>query len=692
MAFAGGGGLDIVPRSGRAAGQLEESMASETQASPEGPVDKTAETARSQDIWSAIERHFEQIWRFGPLYLLIAASPGLALWPLVRGGLAPSMLKNDLTQSERSGLAAALAGSVLAVTLLVGLRFWSRRHEPTRTFAATVQAFNRYGFILLALPILWGLGTGAVETEAPVFTAFLLSALAAMAAVWVYRVLGLPSFAPRDEPFQAALSPRLAFSILVAFVLAYWGLFSYYAIIDHHNLATKISDLGIYDNVVFNTLHGKFLATNFSKGGDHTSSHFDPLLALVALPYALSPRAETLLVLQTLWIASGAFVVWASVRARLANEWLALIFALLFLLYPALHGVNMYEFHSLALMIPLALAAVHLLDTKRYRAYWPVLAALLLTREDLSLFSCFIGAYAILTRRVRTGVATIAVALVYLFVVKRFFMRDSGLLMAASASATSDSYAYYFKEMIPFPGEGVRGFLLTLVTSPLYALQVLFKLERVLFFWHLLFPLLFLPLFSGKKRVLMVYGLMFLGLATRKWVFSLYFQYSSLFFPMLFAALPDGFARVVDSPALPAFGISRARLAWALAAGVLVATLGTSWKYGGILPNDAFRAGFTPLVRFPEQSTRERYLKMRELASQIGPDESVMVSQYLGPHMSNRAQVYRLYEGTDADYLFVDGRLTGDERKVFNHVKPQYRLLQEGLGLQLWQRKAAEKP
>ena len=43
-----------------------------------------------------------------------------------------------------------------------------------------------------------------------------------------------------------------------------------------------------------------------------------------------------------------------------------------------------------------------------------------------------------------------------------------------------------------------------------------------------------------RGRVMALYGLLFLGLATRKYVFDLHFQYSSVLFPVLWAAVPDG--------------------------------------------------------------------------------------------------------------------------------------------------------
>ena len=336
---------------------------------------------------------------------------------------------------------------------------------------------------------------------------------------------------------------------------------TYYALIDHHNLGTAIYDLGIYDNLVWQTAHGFFLDCSLIKGGNHVSAHFDPIIALIALVYRLYMHAETLLVLQTLWLASGAIPLYLLAKRRLSNEWFAAILGLIYLLYPALHGVNMFDFHSLAFVVPSAMWAVYLLDTGGFKRYWLVIALMLITREDISLLNCFVGAYAIMIGRTRTRT------------------------VASGAGVSADkaySYVYYYAEMIPHKAEGTRGLAISALTNPLYALLVSFKEEKLLFFLHLLLPLLCLPFAAGKKLILSVYGLLFIGLATRSHVFSLHFQYSALLFPMLFAAVPDGLRRVTDGPRIRALGIERAPLAWTLLFGMLTASLVTTVKYGVI--------------------------------------------------------------------------------------------------------------
>lgn len=634
----------------------------------------------------AVEAVCRGLWEWGILYGLIAISLGLALWPLTDIDAVRYIVKNDLTVDKRYQVLLAIAISSVVTTatyLFVWLR--SRRKEPRLGVGESFRRTNRRAYIVLLAPIITALAVVRIETKHPNFTAFLLVLFTVLAMTFIYKVL--PRWLPPDyDPFQPAKRPKRAFGVFVATLVGYIGLFCFYTLIDHRNLGTAIYDLGIYDNLVWQTAHGHFLDCTLIKGGNHISAHFDPILAVIAVFYRIYQHAETLLVLQTVWLASGMIPLYLLAKRRLKNEWFATILAIIYACYPALHGVNMFDFHSLAFIIPNVMWAVYLLDTGGFKRYWLVLGLLLITREDISLLSCFIGAYAILSGRTRTGLLTVLVSAIYLTFVKLFAMADSSLLMA---SKSSYSYVYYYDDMIPHPKEGVRGLIITTLTNPLYALQVAFKPEKLIFFIHLLLPLLCLPFAAGRKLILSVYGLIFIGLATRKHVFSLHFQYSALLFPMLFISVPDGLARVVDSPKIKALGLERGRLAWTLLLGMLTATTVTTVKYGGIFPNASFKTGWNRLVRVPTQDMRDRYARVQELVARVGPDAAVTLTSEVGPHFSNRRKAYHWPTISEADFLVLNIRnFKKDDDKKLKRLKDrkQFRLVDEAQGLALYER------
>lgn len=635
----------------------------------------------------AIDAIFAQLWSWGGLYFLIAISLGLALWPLTDIPALKYVVKNDLSIVQRYRALIAIAIS-LVVTTATYLGIWlrRRRREPGLTLPQSIVETNRWAFVLLLAPMMTALAVPNIETKNQVFTGFLSVSITALAMVFIYRLLGLKKLRPPDDPFVPARWAGAAKGVFWAAFLGYAGLISYFALLDHWNLATTIYDLGIYDNTVWQTAHGFFLDCTFLRGGDHSVAHFDPFLWVIAQIYRVYERAETLLVLQTVWLASGVFPLWLLAKRRLKNEWMAAVLVCCYLLSPALHGINMFDFHSLALIVPNVMWAIYLLDIGGFKRYWLVIAVLLLTREDISLINCFIATYAILIGRTRTGLVTVAVSLAYLVLIKLYAMPDPSLLMAASKG---HSYAYYYQEMIPHSAEGAKGLLISLATNPIFALQVLFKEEKLIYLLHLLLPTLALPFVAGRKAVMLVYGALFIGLATRKHVYSLHFHYSSLALPMLFAALPDGLVRVADSKKLRALGIERARLAWTLVLGMLVGATVSSVKYGVIFPNGSFRAGWSRLHRNPSQEMKDQYTQMRTWIEQLGPEASISATSDIGPHISNRRKAYHWPTISDAEYMLLRTQFfKKDDKKRLDRIvkRHKFQLVEAAHGLELYVR------
>jgi uncharacterized membrane protein len=619
---------------------------------------------------------------WGILLILVGIAPGLAAWPLLNADELAFVVENNLAIDFRKQIIVWMVLSLVTVVgfYLVAQLALLRRGVRVR-FGQAARRLNRYTFVVIALPFFVVLLHRGIETEHEFLVLVIMAIITGILGVFIYRLLsgrGLD-----EEQLRRVWLPPLMLALVGAY---YAGYLSYMALLDHRNLGTHIYDLGIYDNLLWNTAHGDFLGCGYCKGGKHMSAHFDPILGLIAPIYRFYPRAETLLVFQSVWLATGVIPLYLMAKRRLGNPWLGVILALVYAFYPALHGANMFDFHSLTLVVPLVMWALYLVDAGAVWRYWIVLALMLMTREDMPLLACFIGAYAVVQRRATTGLITIGVALTYLVVVKLYVMPDPGLLMK---SKDSISYIYFFEDMIPHPEEGLRGLVISFFTNPGFVLKVLFMEQKVFFFLALLMPLLFLPVVAGPKRIVMLYGLVFLGLASRKHVFSLHFQYSSVLFPVLIMSLPDAIDRASRSRVAVAYGLRQRRLVWTLAWTALVSTLLVSFKFGGMIPNDHFYAGWNRLVRIPGPDKIERYRFVREVVESIPPDASVCSTSALGPHISNRKHVSKWPSIRDADYLFLqaEGFKKADKRRLERLVRRgTYRKVRAEHGIELYER------
>lgn len=563
-----------------------------------------------------------------------------ALWGLV-GGLLGS-------------IGAAAAGAVNARGTGVG---WT---ESLRQLRSRLSAWllGAAGLTFLAQ----GLAPGA---EAKVRGLVLLSTSAAAAALAgaYYRLANRPRVEspapPAPGPARRALAGAarvLPAMVLVAAMAAYALRLSTLSIATHRAGKSHL-DLAVYENVLWHTGQGRFLECTLCKGGSHASSHFDPVLGLLSLAYRLVPDTATLLTAQSVWLASAAIPIFLISKKSL-GAWGALAISVCYLLSPALHGANLFGFHSLVLCLPLVLTTAYALERGRWLAYVLSLGALLLVREDMALVAFGIALYAFSLGRRILALGTATAAFAYLATVKAFFMPDPGLIMADSS--VSVSFAHYFRQLIPYEETGARALGVSLLGNPSYLLRVGLREDKVLYYGVLLAPVLGLPLLAPRRLWVCLWGGVFVLLASRQAVFSPHFQYSSLLLPGLFFALPQGIERLSNWAAQGA--AQRARVKQAAVLACVVASLALASQFGALKRNGALRGGWAVPAWNASLEGTAYYRRVRALAETIPAEAELATTRDLAPYVAGRAA--RLLELDDAPYLFFDRRhMTKPEKK-----------------------------
>src|SRR5216683_1930313 len=100
---------------------------------------------------------------------------------------------------------------------------------------------------------------------------------------------------------------RLEPYLVAGVASTYFVLYSVLSVLRHVTYHSFGPDLGIFDQVFWNTVHGRFLESTMSlaqaQPHSYLADHFSPVYLLLMPAYALIPRPETLLVIQTLFLA-----------------------------------------------------------------------------------------------------------------------------------------------------------------------------------------------------------------------------------------------------------------------------------------------------------------------------------------------------------------------------------------------------
>ena len=431
---------------------------------------------------------------------------------------------------------------------------------------------------------------------------------------WLWRpehlfllLLGLVALrvllAPRPIP---AVRPRRAVLVGVA---AYAVVFSFVTVTRHLTFATHALDLGYYVQLVWNLARGAGPYVSLPEmhaWGDHLS----PIMYLFVPAYWLVPGPVVLLVAQSVALALGGIAVFGLARARLGDERPAAVFALLYLVNPSLHGINVRDFHAAALAIPLLLAAFWAVEAGRpWLALLPA-ALTLLCREDAALPVMGLGAWmAAAHRRWLAGAVAATAALALLAVDVRWII----------PAYRGEPYSHLGR--YAHLGGSLPEIVANATLHPWRTLGTLGTVGRAVYLAAMLAPLAFLPLLGGWDLLGVLPPLAQNLLSGDPVLYGYRTQYQSFALPFLVLAAVGGYARLAK----------RRPEAWPVA--VLVVAMVTSLALASRTVNNLALARFWPA---PEQ--RAAY----QVLSRVPPGAAVSAQDPYVPHLSLRPPRLRL--------------------------------------------------
>ena len=184
--------------------------------------------------------------------------------------------------------------------------------------------------------------------------------------------------------------------ILWIFILAFIVVFSYLSIKRYRTLNSYYYDLGIMNQVVYNTSKGRFLEmTNqdLKKNVSRLAIHFDPILAIFAPFYKIYEGPEVLLIGQALILGLGAWAVFLISEKILKKKFISMIFVLSYLFYFPVQRAVIFDFHAVTLATTFLLFALYFDVLKHYNAFFIFTFLSLLTKEHIGLVVFLLGIY-----------------------------------------------------------------------------------------------------------------------------------------------------------------------------------------------------------------------------------------------------------------------------------------------------------
>ena len=430
--------------------------------------------------------------------------------------------------------------------------------------------------------------------------------------------------------------------------IVFW-LLALILVLNRHYSFYSSYDQGIFNQVFWNSLHGRFLesslssqlSTNVVHQGEvptvyyhRLGQHFTPALLLWLPLYALFPSPATLSVLQVTLVAAAGLVLYVLARQYLAPP-LAGTIAVSFYGANAIVGPTLSNFHGIS-QIPLFMFGLLLAMEKRWWWLFWVLAVLILAvREDAGVGLFGVGVYMVLSKRYpRAGLAVCTISFGYILLLtnlimplfsedisQRFMMERFGQYAQGDEASTLE----IIWGMVSNPWRLV----VELVSPPGRTMSYLLGQ------W---LPLAFVPAVAPASWIVGGFPLLKLFLGKGQSVLAINIRYAMTVVPGLFYG-----AILWWSGHAEWFKKAWFRRFWILC---ICLTLFFSFTSSSSALNRAFYFllpdSFDPWVHISLPRQWHHVTQLRPLVAQIPPDASVSATTYIIPHLSNRRAIIRL--------------------------------------------------
>ncbi|MEM3550350.1 MAG: DUF2079 domain-containing protein [Candidatus Bathyarchaeia archaeon] len=344
-------------------------------------------------------------------------------------------------------------------------------------------------------------------------------------------------------------------TVIWILILMYTIFFSIYTIYMHYTFRTYAWDLGIFAQSLWTTLNsGKILYSTLEVNygnptGNFLGVHFSPILFALLPIYAIYPSSETLLVFQSFILGVAALPLYWISKYKLQNKLYALAFATAYLLNPAIHGVNTFDFHMEIFTPVFILSAFYFIQKGRWLMAVTFIILELTTIEFAPILTFFFGLYLffkefkqVLLRKELSinGIKKIMASTILIIVsIFSFYLAIHVIqtINPLKKGAPPGVWSYW--------GSNIFEAAANIFHNPLEALTMMITpLEKPYFFIFLLASVLLLPIFAPLELIMTVPWLAAAFITDYSPYYQPYFQYSAFIVGQIFLAAIYGFHNV----------------------------------------------------------------------------------------------------------------------------------------------------
>ncbi len=434
-------------------------------------------------------------------------------------------------------------------------------------------------------------------------------------------------------------SDKIVYSLIALFIIT----FSILAILGYRAYLMSW-DLAIYDQALWNTVHGRFFEASVQQGAGsygkimHSriilSQHFQPIFLLIIPFYVFYQSPITLLLIQIVVVSLGVLPIYWLSTDVLDSRIAGIVFSIAYLSYPAINYIVLLDFHPVALAMTFLLYTFYYLQKNDNTKFWIFLVLALMCKENISLVVIMLGVYISLGMKKKVMGAIVSVLglawfLFAMFVVTPYF------------SGVSFYYVVYYSYL----GKDLTSIIQTLIFHPIFVLRNVVTFIKVGYLLLLFIPLGFTSILSPSHLLISLPIFAQNLLSGHPFQHSIYTQYNSPIIPFLFFSAIYGLKKTT----------TRKNVFHALLFFILLNSLFSNFFFSASPLNH-----FSPIPTSKAFRTEDYVMTANDLAAKkmmkmIPDDASVSADISLLAHLNHRQDLYFFATYYDkVDYVIFD--------------------------------------
>lgn len=410
----------------------------------------------------------------------------------------------------------------------------------------------------------------------------------------------------------------------------------------HKSFATMSWDMGIFEQALWNTLHGNLFFSSIRGNISLLGDHFQPILFFILPFYALKPSVATLLIIQAVFLGLSVFPLYLIARDRLNNRFIVFSVIISFILSKGLRGVGLSDFHPEGIIIPLCFTAFYFLIKRKNLLFILTCILLLFCKETAVFIILGFGLYSLVfLRRKVCGLSLIILALAAWAVETRLFI----------PYFNDFDHSYFYYQRMAFGKTYTENLRFIINDFPRF-ISFIFSPGKIDYLLRLTGSLGFLPFFAPSQYIMVFMPLVTILLASEKLAgyYSVNSHYVGAVLPFIYISAIYGAANAAAFLEKKT-NLSQTSLFKLIGTGIILLSLLFYSK------TDAYKFNkFTSGMRVNRVSEKLSWVAI------IPKDATLSATSNYVPHLCHRKYIYDWRpEGglPETEYYVIDLEFTG---------------------------------